>query len=223
MRSDCRRSQEDNLAKYHCHILLLFLFYFVKVPKAKVFKTFVAVVSFFVVQKMRLSSADEYSTFKSHGHVTFVDMRRDSNDKCSRIFIQINNKLSSNKKKKMTEQPQHVDIQDRDECQSGRRVGPACHQSRPEGRVPVETAECETVDRKWEAAPTSAGFSECKRMPQHVAYRRKSTTERNAGMFKMFHCDSRPDWSFTGRKGLHIEQHCCGDRSHRFVQVTGSS
>lgn len=36
----------------------------------------------------------------------------------------------------------------------------------------------------------------------------RPTTERNAGMFKMFHCDSRPDWSFTGRKGLHIEQHC---------------
>lgn len=61
-----------------------------KVPKA------------FVVQKMCLSSADEYSTFKSHGHVTLVDIFgwRDSNDKSSRIFIQINNKLSSNWKKK---------------------------------------------------------------------------------------------------------------------------
>lgn len=37
----------------------------------------------------------------------------------------------------------------------------------PEGRVPVWTAEREPGDRKWAAAPTSAGFSECE--PQQVA------------------------------------------------------
>lgn len=122
-----------------------------KVPKA------------FVVQKMCLSSADEYSTFKSHGHVTLVDIFgwRDSNDKSSRIFIQINNKLSSNWKKK-TEQPRHVDIQDRDECQSGRRVRPACHRS-------DQRAECQL--RQLNVKPStgsSADLSWVQRVQTHA-------------------------------------------------------
>lgn len=44
----------------------------------------------------------------------------------------------------------------------------------PESRVPIETAGCETVDRKWDAAPAAAGFAGCKRVPQQVASRRKS-------------------------------------------------
>lgn len=174
-----------------------------KVPKGKVFKTFVAVVSFFVVQKMCLSSADEYSTFKSHGHVTFVDMRRDSNDKSSRIFIQINNKLSSNKKIKKWLNSRHTLI-----FKTGMSVR-ACHES-------DQRAECQL--RQLNVKP-STGSGKQRRLQLGSASANacpntsptggsQPTTERNAGMFKMFHWDSRPDWSFTGRKGLHIEQHC---------------
>lgn len=109
----------------------------------------------------------------------------------------------------MTEQPPHADIQDRDECQSGRRVRPACHQSDQRAECQLRQLNVKPSTGRGKQRRLQLGSASANACPnKSPTGGSRSTTERNAGMFKMFHWDSRPDWSFTGRKRLHIEQHC---------------